>query len=134
MRLVLGKGERERVVRKYMDEMGQQWRGASFSLDYALGLSVSDDISLKSKADEELASWLWRNTFNTRGLGAASSGMVEADSLEGMAMGKGVKELEMLENLSTVVKFVRREMARLDEISDADIMSAHVGSWGAIRE
>jgi cytochrome b pre-mRNA-processing protein 3 len=121
------------VVKKYLDEMGQQWKGASFALDYVMGLSTSDDHDLRAKADVELASWLWRNTFSTRGL-PVLGGMADPDTLEGMASGRtSGKEVEMVDQLLTAVKFVRREMARLDELSDADVLSASVGAWGGVK-
>lgn len=118
MRQVLGRGERERVVRKYMDEMGEQWRGAGAGLDYVLGLTGSEDVAERAKADSELASWVWRNLLGSRGLTAPPEG-------------EGKSEETMGENLELVVRFVRREMARLDRISDADVINGNIGEWGA---
>jgi cytochrome b pre-mRNA-processing protein 3 len=117
MRQVLGRGERERVVRKYMDEMGEQWRGAGAGLDYVLGLTVSEEVAERQKADAELASWVWRNLLGSRGLTAPPEG-------------EGKTEETMGENLELVVRFVRREMARLDGISDADVINGNIGEWG----
>jgi hypothetical protein len=120
MRQVLGRGERERVVRKYMDEMGEQWKGAGVGLDYALGLTASEELAEREKADAELASWVWRNLFASRGLTAGPplpEGQAEVDG-------------DMAEQLEKVVRFVRREMSRLDALSDEDVMNGNIGAWG----
>ncbi|BEJ12792.1 hypothetical protein CspHIS471_0212520 [Cutaneotrichosporon sp. HIS471] len=117
MRIVLGKGERERVIRKYMDEMGEQWKGAGLGLDYILGLSISDDKAERALSDPELASWVWRNLFQSKGV----------------APGEG-DELAFPPHLDKVVFFVRRELARLGEISDADVLDGNIGEWGPVNQ
>ncbi|KAL7423234.1 Serine carboxypeptidase 3 [Cryptotrichosporon argae] len=115
MRLVLGRNERERVIRKYMDEMGEQWKGAGAGIDYVLGLGVSESAHDRARADAELASWAWRNLFASRGLAPATT---VAD------------ELKLVEDLEAVVRFTRREMSRLDGIADDDVLSGNIGRWG----
>lgn len=117
MRIVLGKGERERVIRKYMDEMGEQWKGAGLGLDFILGLSISADPAEQRLSDAELASWAWRNLFQSKGT----------------TPGEG-DELAFAFQLDKVVRFVRRELARLDQISDADVLDGNIGQWGAVDQ
>lgn len=126
MRRILGRGERERVVKKYMEEMGQQWKGSGMAVDYSLGLSMSEDIVEREKADAELAAWLWRNLFDARGLGPPPLPPVDG---EGALSGR-VKELELPSQLMQVVTFMRREMQRLDAISDDDVLAGNIGVWG----
>lgn len=126
MRKVLGRGERERVVKKYMDEMGEQWKGAGTGLDYVLGLGQSDVQGDKEKADVELASWVWRNLF-------ASQGLVTGPAVPEVE-GDGIREAQMVQRLEEVVRFVRREMARLDRIDDEDVLDANIGEWGSPRQ
>jgi cytochrome b pre-mRNA-processing protein 3 len=118
MRVVLGKGERERVVRKYMDEMGTQWKGAGVGLDYVMGLSMSEVAEERAKADEELASWVWRNTFQGKGLGKDT----------------GIEDAGLADQLEQVVRFIRKEQTRLDRINDADVIAGNIGRWGLVRE
>ncbi|ORY27475.1 hypothetical protein BCR39DRAFT_538185 [Naematelia encephala] len=129
MRKVLGRGERERVVKKYMQEMGEQWKGASVSLDYVLGLSISQDPALKELADPELAAWVWRNLFSSRGMplaGALAPGPAEAGGYIGEA-----KEIELTQSLGSIVYWIRKEMNRLEAISDEDVLTARIGAWGS---
>lgn len=117
MRLVLGRGERERVIRKYMDEMGEQWKGAGLGLDFVLGLGISEDPTERRLSDAELASWAWRNLFQSKG---ATPG--EGD------------ELAFPHQLDQVVRFVRRELSRLDKISDEDVLDGNIGEWGPVNQ
>jgi len=118
MRVVLGKGERERVVRKYMDEMGTQWKGAGVGLDYIMGLSMSEVAEDRAKADEELASWVWRNLFQGKGLGKEV----------------GMEDAGLAEQLEKVVRFIRKEQARLDQLHDADVVAGNIGKWSMVNE
>ncbi len=127
MRRVLGRGERERVIKKYMDEMGQQWKGSGMAVDYSMGLSISEDPVERERTDVELAAWLWRNLFDSRGLGGPPLPPPEG---EGPMSGR-VKELELPRQLMEVVCFMRREMTRLDGVSDGDVLSGNIGEWGA---
>ncbi|GMK59064.1 hypothetical protein CspeluHIS016_0700790 [Cutaneotrichosporon spelunceum] len=117
MRIVLGKGERERVIRKYMDEMGEQWKGAGLGLDFILGLSISEEEAERALSDPELASWVWRNLFQSKGVNPG-----EGD------------ELAFPPQLEKVVFFVRRELARLDEISDIDVLEGNIGEWTPVNK
>jgi hypothetical protein len=137
MRKVLGRGERERVVKKYMAEMGEQWKGAGAGLDYVMGLdnalSAATGTSTAGATsaggagdggDVELASWVWRNLYASQGLTAGP----------GVAQDMGNKEVEMVQRLEEVVRFVRREMARLDGLEDAEVLDAVIGEWGSAKQ
>lgn len=127
MRKVLGRGEKERVVRKYMDEMGTQWKGAGVGLDYVLGLTLSPDASERAKADTELISWVWRNLFASRGLTPTPA------SADGMGS-DGEVDQRMVEQLEQIAAFVRKEMQRLDRVEDADVLSGNIGHWGSVKD
>jgi hypothetical protein len=127
MRKVLGRGEKERVVRKYMDEMGTQWKGAGVGLDYVIGLTLSELPEERAKADAELVSWVWRNLYASRGLTPTPA------SADGLGA-EGEVDRKMLEQLEQIARFVRREMQRLDRVEDADVLSGNIGHWGSVRE
>ncbi|TXT10929.1 hypothetical protein VHUM_01680 [Vanrija humicola] len=122
MRMVLGKGERERVITKYMDEMGEQWKGASTGLDYIIGLGLSESAEEAASADVELASWAWRNLFASRGLTPPTGEAAPGD------------ELAFITQLELVVRFVRRELSRLDAVSDEDVLNGNIGAWGRVEQ
>ncbi|KAL1410354.1 Serine carboxypeptidase 3 [Vanrija albida] len=119
MRMVLGKGERESVIKKYMEEMGEQWKGASAGLDYVVGLGLSEGAEEAASSDVELASWAWRNLFASRGLTAPV---------------EGGDELAFVTQLELVVRFVRRELSRLDAVSDEDVLNGNIGDWGRLEQ
>ncbi|EIW66620.1 hypothetical protein TREMEDRAFT_65489 [Tremella mesenterica DSM 1558] len=116
MRQVLGRGERERVVR--------------LAVDYILGLGQSDSVELRSKADLELAGWVWRNLFQSRGMSAPDGALTEVEKNPVEAR----LELLLPEQIELVVKFIRREMVRLDKISDVDVLAGNIGVWGKVKE
>lgn len=130
LRRVLGRGERERVVKKYLQEFGDQWRGQGMSFDYAIGLSISENPELSQQGDVELASWFWRYFFNDRGLPPPAPGLGDMGELSSYAE----KELEMLGQIEKIIRFVRREMARLDQISHRDVVDGNIGRWGTVEE
>lgn len=116
-------------MRKYMDEMGTQWKGAGVGLDYVLGLTLSDLPEERAKADAELVSWVWRNLFASRGLTPTPA------NADGSGLGsEGEVDAKMLEQLEQVARFVRREMQRLDRVDDGDVLSGNIGHWGSVRE
>jgi cytochrome b pre-mRNA-processing protein 3 len=154
MRRVLGRGERERVVRKYMDDMGQQWKGAGVGLDAIMGMGAKD-----SGSDVELAAWIWRNLFQAKSIlsvppapsEASRPGMTIAPFVKAMGeatpvdiaeatnealkkandFGPVAGDLEFVETLETIVRFARREVNRLGRVSDEDVMQGEVGEWGS---
>ena len=130
MRRVLGRGERERVVKKYMKEIGEQYRGANVAFDYTLGLGMSYKPEERVNADTEMASWVWRNLFASRGLGPPTPDLVAEDEVDAYT----ATEMVLPEQLDIIVSFIRREMARLDSISDQDVLDGSIGQWGRVRE
>lgn len=139
MRNVLGRGERERVVKKYMDEMGQQWKGAGVSLDYILGMGLAEDPGEVGRADIELAQWIWRNLFASRGLGVTGGGgTLPAGPVDASAKDSGfveeTNELELVGQVENVVRWVRMEMKRLEDTSDVDVLGGNIGQWTAVRD
>ena len=100
-------------------------------LYYVLGLSTSDIPEEVGKSDVELASWVWRNLFQARGLVGGTELVSPAGS---GPSGEKDLELEMPNQLETVVRFVRREMKRLDEIPDMDVLAGNIGIWGKPRD
>ncbi len=131
MRVTLGEGERERVVRKYMQEMGEQWKGASVGFDYAIARgqhSVVEGHEELGEAegeggDAEVASWIWRNLFGARGAPVGVPSKSE---------GPDINDLKLAGQLAKSVAFVRREMYRLDQLTDEDVMNGEVGEFGAV--
>jgi cytochrome b pre-mRNA-processing protein 3 len=131
MRVTLGEGERERVVRKYMQEMGEQWKGASVGFDYAIARGQRSVVEGREElgeaegegGDAEMASWIWRNLFAARGAPVGVPSMTE---------GPDVKDLKLAGQLAKVVAFVRREMYRLDQLTDEQVMSGEVGEFGVV--
>ncbi len=132
MRLTLGRGERERNVRKYMQEMGQQWKGASLGFDYAVargqrkvvdgheGLGAAEDEG----GDAEMASWVWRNLFGARGTPISpSAGFAEGEQ-------HNMEDLKLAGQLAQAVQFIRREMHRLDQLSDEQVINGEIGEFG----
>ncbi len=126
MRRVLGRGERERVVKKYMEEMGQQWKGSGMAVDYSLGLGLSEDTAERGNADAELAAWLWRNLFDARGSVPLRPSTTDGGDL----LSEGASDLDVPKHLEQVVWFMRREMKRLDGIPDEDVLVGNLGTWG----
>jgi len=131
MRVTLGEGERERVVKKYMQEMGEQWKGASVGFDYAVACgqaaAMEGKEAQKVGGDAEMASWVWRNLFGARG---APLGALTRSS----ANSRDVTDLKLAADLASVVAFIRRELYRFDQLTDEQVMSGEVGEFGAVKE
>ncbi|ORX33651.1 hypothetical protein BD324DRAFT_562673, partial [Kockovaella imperatae] len=117
MRRALGRNERERVIQ-------------NIGLDYVLALQMSEEARDRESADAELASWLWRNLFASRGLGPPSPEFVAPDEVDAYS----VTEIYMLDQLERVVRFVRREMARLDQLADRDVLDGNIGAWSRVKD
>jgi cytochrome b pre-mRNA-processing protein 3 len=147
MRVTLGQGERERVVRNYMKEMGEQWKGAGIGFDYAI--SIGQDLpeipagERSSKGgDAELAAWVWRNLFAARYSDLPSDFTpttntaaipAEQDTVKSDPS-KPVHHLKLPAQLAQIVAFIRRELYRLDQLSDEDIEQGRTGEFGPVRE
>jgi hypothetical protein len=99
--------------------MRDQWRGGGVALD--LGIVGTDAT---------LAGMIWRNLFASRGAakfsdessGPGTRKLVFADS----------QEVELPSKLYKFVAHVRRELARLEGISDADVAHGRIGQWGTV--
>ncbi|WWD05805.1 hypothetical protein V865_003888 [Kwoniella europaea PYCC6329] len=132
IRLMLGvEITREGETMKRLREYQERGNFARMSLDYVLGLTKSEDPKDREIADGELASFIWRFIFARRGTGKNLEGELTYPEGEGMKKGK---ELEMAEQIETIVKFVRRELNRLDSISDRDVIAGNVGMFGGVRQ
>jgi hypothetical protein len=134
--MTLGESERERVVRKYMQEMGEQWKGASVGFDYAVARGQSAVVEgRESELDEaeaeggdaEMASWVWRNLFGARGAPIGASTASSANLPD-------ITELKLAGQLAKVVGFIRREMYRLDQLTDEQLIQGESGEFGAVDE
>lgn len=159
MRLTLGRNERERTVRKYMQEMGQQWKGAGVSFDYALArgqanLPTEAEVNKQSNGDAsqealeiaipedggdaELASWVWRNLFSADGAPGTAPQIRPRSDDEDVVVGdkarsSDVARLGMAVRLAEIVAFIRRELARLERIPHERVMNGDVGVFGSVR-
>ncbi|KAK8861507.1 hypothetical protein IAR55_002328 [Kwoniella newhampshirensis] len=131
IRLMLGaEVSRDSAIRRRMVEYSQRWQIAQMTLDYSLGLSKSTQVEEREGADAELASWVWRLIFGGRGSGENGQGDLVYPEGEGMVEGK---ELQMAEQIDTIVKFMRRELKRLESIDDRDVIAGNVGRFGKVR-
>ncbi len=135
-----------RLVKGYMRDMHTQQRGALIGLDQ--GIATTD-------SDVHLAQALWRNLWGAGGFEGDVGGVKrkvkgidktekgEDDSEEGAAemkldqrLGGAARrdplaqqhpELAYPQQLERLTLYVRREVARLAKISDADIIAGHIG-------
>ncbi|OCF32284.1 hypothetical protein I316_05952 [Kwoniella heveanensis BCC8398] len=162
IRLMLGvEITRETETMKRLREYQERGNFARMGLDYSLGLSISTDPEERERADSELASWVWRFIFARRGTdpaqtpsSAAAAGkdgkpaatqVATATSSTSARKGTGDlvypegeemkagKDLEMAEQIELIVRFMRRELHRLDGISDRDVIAGNVGFFGKVR-
>ncbi|WWC68702.1 uncharacterized protein I206_102636 [Kwoniella pini CBS 10737] len=146
IRLMLGvEITREGETMKRLREYQERGNFAKISLDYVLSLTnssentsenSSENENLEKKKDKELSdcelsSFIWRFIFARRGTGKNLLGELIYPENENM---KKDKELEMSEQIELIVKFIRRELNRLDQISDRDIIAGNVGIFGKVRQ
>ncbi|KAF8753816.1 Ribosomal protein S3 [Rhizoctonia solani] len=109
MRAVLGPKVPERIVKGYLNEMRDQWRGGGVAFD----LGIID-------TDATLAGMIWRNLFASR------------DGKERRVLLASAQDIELPSSLYKFVVHVRRELKRLEGISDEDIKLGHIGEWGTV--
>ncbi|QRV80593.1 ubiquinol-cytochrome C chaperone domain-containing protein [Ceratobasidium sp. AG-Ba] len=126
MRTVLGDKVPERIVKGYMKEMRDQWRGGGVAFD--LGIVGSDAT---------LAGMIWRNLFASRGavpVAASPNSTSSAPVSEGSRklVIASAEDAALPPVLYQFVGFVRREMARLEAIPDKDIAYGRIGEWGTV--
>ena len=170
MRVTLGQGERERVVRNYMKEMGEQWKGAGLGFDFAIAVgqdlpemgSSSSAASAASgeggqgvvRGDAELAAWVWRNLFAARysdlptdftpSVNPTPTSPTATDPTDTTSPtptpssatdpSSPIHHLKLPIQLSQIVTFIRRELHRLDQLSDEDVQEGRTGEFGRVKE
>ncbi|CAE6437539.1 unnamed protein product [Rhizoctonia solani] len=115
MRTVLGPKAPERIVKGYLNEMRDQWRGGGVAFD----LGIID-------TDATLAGMIWRNLFASRGAPPPQQDGKEKKVLA------NAQDIELPSTLYKFVVYVRRELKRLEGISDEDIKLGHIGEWGTV--
>lgn len=150
MRQTLGAGERERTVSKYMQSFGEQWKGGGLGFDYALAkgnggvLGVEeqgeDEGDNTSGGDVELAGWVWRNLFSA----SFSDGSLQAPpSPPGLGqevdpamteLDLAIKDLMLASNLQKITMFIRREIGRLERLTDEEVLSGEIGAFGRVED
>ncbi|WVN85764.1 uncharacterized protein L203_100915 [Cryptococcus depauperatus CBS 7841] len=132
IRLMLGAEiTRDSAIKRRMQEYANWWREAQLGLDYVLGLTASENPAERAIADAELANWVWRLMFGRRGEGPIGEGELVYPEGEGL---ESSKQLEMAEQIETIVRFIRRELVRLSKISDRDVIAGNVGMFGRVRQ
>lgn len=113
----------ERLVKGYMNEMRDQWRGGGVAFD--LGIIGSDAT---------LAGMIWRNLFASRGaLPAPTAGKLAegVGASEKLVVG-GAEDAGLPPLLYQFVAYARRELVRLESIPDKDIAYGRIGQWGTV--
>ncbi|KAG9097345.1 Protein cbp3, mitochondrial [Ceratobasidium sp. UAMH 11750] len=123
MRAVLGPKVPERLVKGYMKEMRDQWRGGGVAFD--LGIVGSDAT---------LAGMIWRNLFASRGaLPPTPESQPGSESARSRKLVIASAEAIALPPiLYQCVGYVRREMARLEAIPDKEVAYGRIGEWGTV--
>ncbi|KAG8725205.1 Protein cbp3, mitochondrial [Ceratobasidium sp. 395] len=119
MRAVLGPKVPERIVRGYMKEMRDQWRGGGAAFD--LGIAGPDAT---------LAGMIWRNLFASRG--ALPSTPQPDDSGKRKLVIAGAEDAALPPILYQFVGYARREIARLEAIPDKEVAYGRIGDWGTV--
>ncbi|ELU38286.1 ubiquinol-cytochrome C chaperone domain-containing protein [Rhizoctonia solani AG-1 IA] len=117
----------EHRMRGYLNEMRDQWRGGGVAFD----LGIID-------TDATLAGMIWRNLFASRGAppppppSSSSSNSSLQDGKERRVLLASAQDIELPSSLYKFVVHVRRELKRLEGISDEDIKLGHIGEWGTV--
>jgi len=141
MREALSHKAPERIVGGYMKEMRDQWAGATFSFD--LGLVGSD---------AELSGAIWRNIFASRGLDgkgevigkpgrsseprAMDSAAIGVEDSSSLPIGTTLSDSALAElpfHLYVFTAYVRRELMRLESLSDEQVLMGDIGSFGSME-
>lgn len=139
LRAVEGPKCPERIIKNSMIDLRNQWNGTTISYDVAL-----------MRGDAELASAVWRNIFAGRGekaykekdlSGQEREKLVEARRKDNdpeafvgaLGSAEDVKVLEELPGLVVMyVAHVRRELKRLEGVSDEMILDGEMGRFGRV--
>lgn len=152
MRTALAHKAPERIVKGYLKEMKDQWNGATFSFD--LGL-VGSDV--------EMSGAIWRNVFASRGLdgkgevvGKPGKTSLEPRAVEASASASPSAAQLVVEDPSSstvdspttlsdaalsdlpfhlyiFTAYIRRELRRLEALSDEDVIAGRMGSFGSFE-
>ncbi|KAG9026962.1 Protein cbp3, mitochondrial [Tulasnella sp. JGI-2019a] len=139
LRAVEGPKCPERIIKNSMIDLRNQWNGTTISYDVAM-----------MKGDAEFAAAIWRNIFAARGEKAYKekdlpieerTRLVEKRKKENdpeafVGALDGPDDLKALEDLPGLlvmyVAHVRRELKRLEEVSDALILDGEMGRFGRV--
>ncbi|KAG8903294.1 T-complex protein 1 subunit gamma [Tulasnella sp. 403] len=130
LRSVYGPKCPERIIKKQMVDLRDQWNGSTSSYDVAM-----------VKSDAELAAALWRNIFAARGEKAYKEADLSEEEREERievrrrnndpeADGAPLEEIPRL--VYMYVAHVRRELQRLEALSDADVLAGKIGKFGRV--
>lgn len=136
MRTALNHKAPERIVKGYMKEMRDQWTGATFSYD--LGLVGTD---------AELSGAVWRNIFASRGLDGKGEVIGKPGKVGETRPVEDTENTELLTNanlsdatlaelpfhLYIFTAYIRRELRRLEALSDEQIMTGDIGQFGSFE-
>jgi cytochrome b pre-mRNA-processing protein 3 len=146
-----------------MKEMGEQWKGAGIGFDYAIAvgqdlpeLSNPNSSSIGNTGvgkDAELAAWVWRNLFaarysdlpsdftpsTTTSKTTPAAGATENDPYTTSPSiqsdpSNPITHLKLPIHLNTITTFIRRELHRLDQLTDEEIEQGKTGEFGSVKE
>lgn len=130
LRAVYGPKCPERIIKRQMVDLRDQWNGSNAAYDLAV-----------MTGDTELAAAIWRNVFAARGEKAykeANLPVEERDALIEKRRKANDPEadgapLEDIPNLVfQFVAHIRREMQRLEGVPDGEVIAGRVGKIGRI--
>lgn len=135
LRSVYGPKCPERIIKRTMVDLRDQWSGSTYAYDVAAVTS-----------DAELAAAIWRNVFAARGEKAYKEKDLSEEEREkileqrrkdndpeAVVEGSGAEGLEDLPRLlHGYVAHLRREMVRLGQISDEDVIAGRIGKFGRV--
>ncbi|KZO97414.1 hypothetical protein CALVIDRAFT_536425 [Calocera viscosa TUFC12733] len=136
MRIILTPRCPERVLRTHLITAREQWSGMTLALDCGLVLG-----------DMQLAGAVWRNIFDARGgkeVHVPGGGWEKNKNklpkpeatvaLENDLQAMRAAELELPRLLYCFVAFVRREIVRLEGVSDEKVLVSEVGEWSWVDD
>jgi hypothetical protein len=134
LRGLLGPRTSERAITSYMKEYRDLWNGSQFSLDVGL-----------VGGDWELAGAVWRNLFDAKGWDLGGKRDEDGELVDvptpntsplrsnPQEAGKEMDLKEVPYQVYTIVAFLRRELKRLEQAPDENIIhNGDIGEWGGI--
>ncbi|KAG8931919.1 Protein cbp3, mitochondrial [Tulasnella sp. 418] len=130
LRSVFGPKVPERIMKNHMRDVRDQWNGSTASFDVAL-----------MQGDAELAAAIWRNVFAARGEKAYKEKDLPEEEKERRieerkknndpeADGASLEEIPRL--VYQHVAHVRREIKRLEALSDEEVRAGNLGKFGTV--